>query len=221
MKFPIPAFIFLGLFVVASIVQLVFAFLEKESLRRKEKFLCLLFLGLFAVFAFPNKPLIYIGAFLGMLGDILDLNLRTFYFGVISFFVAHICYILEVLLDILKKEVPWYIDVAIVVTYVLVTIIMYLFCKNRKKHNIIDKIGQSLYFAILVSYVPVLIYAVIVKGGYMYLSLIGSLFFIASDSILVYAHFGPKFKRYHFYDMATYLIAEVLLVLGFVLTLAI
>ena len=221
MKFPIPAFIFLGLFVVASVIQLVLAWQEKEKFRRKEKFACLLFLGLFAVFAFPDKPLIYIGAFLGMLGDILDLNLKTFYFGVLSFFIAHICYILEVILDVLGSYFPWYMTVALLGTFLVVTILMYLYCKKKPTHNMIDKIGQSIYFATLVSYIPVILFAVITVGKFMYLSLIGALFFISSDSILVYAHFGPKFKRYHFYDMVTYLIAEVLIVLGFVLTLAI
>lgn len=221
MKFPIPAFIFLGLFVVASVIQLVLAFLEKESMRRKEKFTCLLFLTLFAVFAAPDKPLIYIGAFLAMLGDILDLNLRTFYFGVLAFFSAHICYILEIILDILGGVFPWYMGIALVGTFILVMVLMYNYCKKKPTHGTIDKIGQSVYFATLFAYLPVIIYSMVVVGKYMYLSLIGALFFIASDSILVRAHFGPKFKRYHFHDMITYLIAEVLLVLGFILTLVI
>lgn len=219
MKFPIPAYISLGLFVVASIVQLVLAFLEKESMRRKEKFTCLLFLTLFAVFAAPDRPLIYVGAFLAMLGDILDLNLRTFIFGVLAFFVAHICYILEIILDILGGAFPWYMWIALVGTFLLVMILMYKYCEKKPTHSRVDKIGQSVYFATLFAYLPVIIYSMVAVGKYMYLSLIGALFFIVSDSILVRAHFGPKFKRHHFHDMITYLIAEVLLVLGFILTL--
>jgi len=53
----------------------------------------------------------------------------------------------------------------------------------------------------------------------MFLSLIGSIVFIISDSILVVTHFGFKFKRYDFYIMLTYLVAELLIISGFVLTL--
>ena len=83
----------------------------------------------------PDRPLIYVGAFLAMLGDILDLNLKTFYFGVLAFFAAHICYILEVILDILAGAFPWYMWVALTGTFVLVIILMYKYCDKKSIHN--------------------------------------------------------------------------------------
>ena len=95
MRFPIATYIFLGLFVVASVLQLAFAFIENQKLRRKEKICCMMMLGLAAVFAFPDQPLIYVGAFLGMIGDWCVLRKKTFNIGVVSFFLGHLAYIFE------------------------------------------------------------------------------------------------------------------------------
>ena len=221
MKFPIPAYIFLGLFVVASIIQLVFAFIENQKLRKKEKFLCLLMLGIAAVFAFPNEPLIYTGAFLGMIGDILVLRTKTFKYGTLAFLLGHLCYIFETFWKIIGFENIAFLESFILVaTFLAVFIGMYLVCALKTKHTKFDVFGQSLYFAVQVVYVPLFIMAVIQRGGFMYFSLIGACLFIISDAILVKNHFGRKWKRYDFYIMFTYLLAEVLIIAGFVLTLA-
>lgn len=220
MKFPIPAYIFLGLFVVASIIQLVLAFTENQRLRRKQKFSCMLCLGIAAVFAFPTEPLIYIGAFLGMLGDILVLRKSTFVAGSAVFFFGHICYLLEVIIRICGVDnlKPWMFMI-FAGTYLVIFSVVYLICNRNKTHTMVDKMGQALYFAILVTYIPVLICAYLSVGGYIYLSLIGAGLFIISDTILVVCHFGQKFKRYDFYIMLSYLLAELLIISGFVLTL--
>lgn len=222
MKFPIPAYIFLGFFVIASIVQLYFAFIENQKLRKREKFLCLLMLGIAAVFAFPNEPLIYAGAFFGMIGDILVLRSKTFKFGTFAFLLGHLCYIFEALWKIVGFSNITLLDVVVLVgTFVIVFVGMTLVCKLKTKHSKFDIFGQSLYFAVQVAYIPLFIMAIIKSGGFMYLSLIGACFFIVSDAILVKNHFGKKWKRYDFYIMFTYLLAEVLIISGFVLTLAI
>jgi len=220
MRFPIAVYIFLGLFLIATIFQLAFAFIENQSLRRKEKVLCMLMLGLAAVFALPDHPLIYIGAFLAMLGDLFVLRKRTFNLGGITFFFAHLAYIFECLFMIVGEEnIHWYNHIIFVVTYVVVAIAMYAFTKKDKNYNSINKIFQSLYFALLAVYIPVFSFAIAQVGSFMFLSLIGSIFFITSDIILVINHFNKKFKRYDFYIMLTYLIAEFCIVAGFVLTI--
>jgi len=221
MKFPIPAFIFLGLFVVASIIQLFFAFIENQRLRRREKFCCLLMLGLAAVFAFPNEPLIYVGAFLGMLGDILVLRRKTFIAGTIAFLLGHLCYLFEALWHIIGFEnlTAWKI-IVIIAPFVCVFTVMFLICKYKTKHSKIDVFGQALYFAVQTMYIPTFIFSIIQAGNMMYFALVGAILFIASDCILVKTHFGSKFKRYDFYIMFTYLLAELYIITGFVLTLA-
>ena len=220
MKYPIAVYIFLGLFVVASVLQLAFAFIENQKLRRKEKILCMMMLGIAAIFAFPNHPLIYIGAFLGMIGDWCVLKKKTFNFGVIAFFLGHLSYIFECLFMIIGNEnIEWYVDMILILTYVFVALGIYSACSLNKSRTTLNKVAQSLYFAIIAVYIPLFIFAMIKVGSFMYLSLIGSVVFLISDSILVLTHFGFKFKRYDFYIMLTYLLAEFLIVAGFVLTL--
>ena len=221
MKYPILCYVFVGLFVVASILQLAFAFIENQKLRRKEKILCMMMLGIASIFAFPNHPLIYIGAFFGMIGDWCVLRKRTFNLGVVSFFLGHMAYIFECLFMIIgETNLRWFNHVIFIMTYVVVALVMFAVCKRyAKKHTTLNNIAQSLYFAILVVYVPVFSFALAKIGSFIFLSLIGSAVFIISDSILVVTHFGFKFKRYDFYIMLTYLLAEFLIVSGFVLTL--
>jgi len=220
MKYPIAVYIFLGLFVIASILQLAFAFIENQKLRRKEKILCMMMLGIAAVFAFPNHPLIYIGAFLGMVGDWCVLKKKTFNFGVVAFFLGHLSYIFECLFMIIgNSNIEWYVDMILILTYVFVSLGIYGVCSLNKNRTTLNKVAQSLYFAIIAVYIPLFIFAMIKVGSFMYLSLIGSIVFLISDSILVLTHFGFKFKRYDFYIMLTYLVAEFLIVAGFVLTL--
>ena len=220
MKYPVVVYVFLELFLVASLLQFIFAFTENQRFRRKEKFLCMLTLGLAAAFALPNHPLIFVGAFLGMFGDICVLRKRTFNLGVVCFFLAHLAYIFESLFMIVGEDnIRWFHHVIFILTYVVIALAMFSVCKRDKTHSMINKIAQSLYFAILGVYIPVFAVAISVVGSYMYLSLIGSIVFIVSDCILVYTHYGHKFKRYDFYIMLTYLIAEALIISGFVLTI--
>ena len=220
MKYPILTYVFLGLFVVASIVQLAFAFIENQKLRRKEKILCMMMLGIAAIFAFPNQPLIYIGAFLGMIGDWCVLRKKTFNLGVVAFFLGHLSYIFETLFMIIgNHNVEWYVDMILILTYVFVALLIFAACSKNKKRTTLNKVAQSLYFAIIAVYIPLFIFAMIKVGSFMYLSFIGSIVFLISDTILVITHFGFKFKRYDFYIMLTYLLAEFLIVAGFVLTL--
>ena len=220
MKFPIVMYIFLGLFFVASVLQLAFAFIENQKLRRKEKIACMMMLGLAAVFAFPDQPLIYIGAFLAMIGDWCVLRKKTFNIGVVAFFLSHLAYIFECMFMIIgENNIRWFHHVIFILTYIVVALAMFAACKKAKNHTTLNKIAQSFYFAILAVYIPVFSLAIAQVGSYMFLSLIGSVIFIISDSILVVTHFGYKFKRYDFYIMLTYLVAELLIISGFVLTL--
>ena len=220
MKYPIVVYIFLGLFLVASLLQFIFAFTENQRFRRKEKFACMFTLGIAAIFAFPDQPLIYVGAFLAMFGDIFVLRKKTFNLGVVSFFLSHLAYIFECLFMIVGEgNIRWFHHVIFILTYLVVALGMFAILKHGKKRTMLNMIAQSFYFAILAVYLPVFGVAVATVGSFMFLSLIGAVVFIISDSILVWTHFGHKFKRYDFYIMLTYLVAEFLIIAGFVLTL--
>jgi len=86
------AIIFFSLFVIISLVELFLAFNEYEKWRMIIKPFSLFFLALSALFALPTPPLIYIGAFLGMIGDIFLIFVRKkklFILGTLSFLFGH------------------------------------------------------------------------------------------------------------------------------------
>lgn len=217
----VASYVFLGLFLLASIVQLILAFLEKEKYRRIEKPFTLLFLTIFAAVTFPNHPLIYVATLLGLLGDIfVILKPRRFlYFGALAFFLGFVSYCLEALLFILKGNVSWIMWVVIGVTYSALLIFIIFFVGRKLVHKNKDVVGLGLYLSGLITTLPVMVYTTAHHGYAMFLAVIGICFFIISDFTIVYTKFVKKFPRYDFYIMLTYLLAQALIVLGFVLSI--
>ena len=220
-KLSIASIIMLALFVVASIIQLVFAFLEKEKMRRIEKPFCLGLLTAFAAVTLPNHPFIYIATFAGMLGDIFVIlpNKKFFYLGAFTFFVGFVLYGLEGLFKMWSESIPTYMIIVIAATYIVMVVALGFFVGPRiTNNNMGDSIGIGLYLAPIFTLVTIFSFLTAKVGYFMFLSLIGILFFLSSDLTITYTKFIRKFKRYDFLIMGTYLIGQVLIVLGFILT---
>lgn len=219
-KLSLASDILLVLFLVSCLVQLTFAFLEKEKYRRIEKPFCLGLLTAFTAVTLPNHPLIYIATFLGMLGDIFVILPKKpfFYMGAACFFGGFVCYALEGLVFLMNGNVPPYMIVVIVSTYVVMLFAITFLIGKRIAPNKGEMIGIGLYLAPLVTLIPIMVFLTAKGGGVMYLSLIGAIFFLTSDSLITFTKYIKKFKKYDFYVMGTYLIAQLLIVLGFTLT---
>lgn len=218
-KFNVGSYIFLGLFLLFSIVQLVLAFLEKEELRQKEKPFCLLSLSCFALFTLVDHPLIYVGAFLGMLGDIFVVikNKKYFNFGVLCFLLGHICYAVEALLFLNNKTFEWFEYLILLLSFAFVYVCLFAFTKKFAKKKT-DVFGSGLYYGSLVAFLALMIILYINNGLFLYLSIIGLSFFVISDIIILYTKYIKKFKRNDFYIMLTYLLAQFFLVMSLVLS---
>lgn len=219
-QFNIGSFIFLGLFLLVSVIELVFAFMEMEKPRRIVKPFCLLFLGLFAVVTLPNQPLIYIGAFLGMVGDILVLskNIKIFALGALTFFLGHICYIIELLLFVINKPFEWWHFVIVGICFVLFYLIMFYLGRNKMKSPL-EKFGMPLYYATLFCTLPFMLSSqLICPDGFLWVGVLGYVIFIVSDVIILLTKYGNKFKRYDFFIMLTYLVGQILIVFSLVST---
>ena len=214
------SYISFGVFVICAIIQLVFAFLEKEKYRRIEKPFCLLSLAVFALVCLPNKPLIYVGAIFGMIGDILVIikDKKYFSWGVLSFFFGHICYIVQLILFMANKNTDLYFYFIPVICFVIFYIALFFPFKKFAKH-IPEQLGMALYYATLFTLLPFTIVSFINIGSYMFLGIIGAFFFVISDLIILYTKYIKKFKRYDFYIMLTYLIAQALIIVSFVFTI--
>lgn len=205
-----------------SVIHLIFAFKEDEHKRKITKPFCLLFLALFALVTLPDHPLIYVGAFLGMIGDLFLINnkdKRLFITGALFFLGGHLLYISEILFVILKDSplgTPFYIIAPLAL--LLFVGVSFPIAKKICNDNAVTIVG-SLYLGVLITVTIVSIIASL-KGYllYMILGIIGGIFFLVSDLILTQATYIKDFKRHDFYIMLTYLLGQLLIVLGLLFT---
>ncbi|MCI1245117.1 MAG: lysoplasmalogenase [Bacilli bacterium] len=219
----ILAYLFFGLFLAASAVNLVCGYNEWERGRRRSKPFCLLFLALAAMCAAPKEPLIYVGAFLGMAGDVLLLwkSKRSFLaLGAASFFLGHACYVIEMLLimggaGLLDWPVYGYMILVAVLVELVAAPTIYFFTKKSKPFTAIG----VFYSTILIS-----VALIALQGtcwGYakwFSLVLAGAVSFIISDCTLALTLFRHDLKRRDFWIMLTYLMGEALIVCGLLYT---
>lgn len=216
------AILFLIPFALSMLIHLFFAFTENEKWRKITKPINLLFLTLAALIILPTHPLIYIGALMGMIGDIFLLRNHhkpSFIIGAIFFLVGHMCYISEIFFIIIGTSETY------TLFYIIAPLALLLFTfggsfLTRKivKDSIIGVIG-ALYVGILLMVTIVSIIAC-TKGytNYMYFGIIGGICFLASDLLLTQATYVKDFKRRDFYIMLTYLIGQLFIVLGLLFT---
>jgi len=214
----VAAYVFFFLSILATACELAFAFLENELGRKTAKCFCVGCLGLMAVDWVPRAWPIYVGAFLGTIGDAFLLKKHKVWpmvLGTFSFFVGHVFYIA---LYAMAVHFPWWIYVAFAVFYVLFCLIAY-----GPMHKIIKQpqmaFGGTIYFGILV--LDFLFAAAACFFGafdYLFLAALGGVCFIASDCFLVYTSYVKDMKRRDFYIMATYVMAQALIIVGACLT---
>ena len=221
-RIPIAAYVFFGLFVVASITHLVFCFFEKELGRKITKCMTTGFLGIALIFAVPFEPLIYIGLFLGCLGDGLLLKKHKvwpFFVGMLSFLAGHILYIAELMK--ICSPLHWGYFVATGVYLVLFPILFFPFAKKISHQRKLSVVG-SVYFGILsLDLIWSLVACFHGHVDFCLLSVFGSICFLASDAFLTKTLFKKDVRRRDFYIMSTYLLAQAFVTVGLALTVLI
>ena len=218
---PIASYVFFGLFVVSSIVHLVFCFLEKELARKITKPFCVAFLAIAIAIFIPQYPLVYVGMLLGWVGDICLLKKNKvwpFACGMIAFLIGHILYISQLMIIAKPNHYAYFLVMALY----LILFILFMFRPINKVAHIKGlAFGGDVYFATLSLD---LIWAVIccINGyfDYCFIIVLGAICFIVSDIYLAYNSFVSRRKRKDFYIMVTYLLAQSLIGIGFAFTLA-
>lgn len=211
--------IFMGLFIAASLFHLTVAFLEKNKLRRISKSFCLLFLGLSAVCVRPTAWPIYLGAFFGALGDLFLIKKDKTHLvcGTTSFLFGHICYIGYMLTILYESGImPWWGYLVAFGAYLLVVVFLIkpmLYVVNGNK---MLGPGLAVYAGALVALLGSSL-ALCSLSNHMYvLTSVGALLFIISDIVLIFTLFRHDIKRRDFYIMLSYLAAQALIVLTLV-----
>lgn len=215
----LKAYLFLGIFILLVLLDLVTGSMHFQELRQFTKPLILTSLVLY--FGITGKNLskkVYCFTLLALcfslLGDILLLydHLSTIYFmlGLIAFLLVHISYALvffEQGKKLIKKELGW-------VTLLLLAYGTTLFIILH------DHLGP-LKFPVIIYILGILTLALTAYGrkdqvnpSSFKLVFMGALFFIASDSILAINKFLTAIPWSHLLVMGTYATAQYLIVKG-------
>lgn len=216
-------YLFFGLFVVLSLFEIIVAYLQIEKARKIIKPLCMLFLSLAALIYNPQSWLIYLGAFLGTIGDIFLLwksDKRLLYPGILAFFLGHVCYIAEIII-IIAPSLNWAYYVSGAVLVVLFNFLAYPFTKKITKDGVMAT-AVDIYVSVLVM-VPIagLVGSFLGYSNFLLAVFLGGLSFAGSDLILSYTLFKHEVKRQDFFIMGLYLLGQALIVIGLALTAAI
>lgn len=216
------SYVFSSLFVVVSLIEIIAAFNELETLRKVVKPFSMFFLALAALITLPQHPLIYCGALLGMFGDILLINnqKRTYFMiGTVAFLLGHLCYISEILFVMMKAQpLSWWFYVVVAFSILLIVLGAYPLSKKLTNSRYLALLGNT-YLSMLVL---VTVVATIASfngfANYMVLGILGGISFLASDLILTRVTFIKDFKRRDYYIMLFYLLGQAFIITGLSLT---
>lgn len=208
-------------YIVISMIHLLFSFKENSKLQSLTKPLIMLsLLTMVIVYStiMNSKNIILIMAVLcGLLGDVLLMfkrRLSLFAAGGVSFFVGHLLYITQ-MIKLFSFKVGWYIYLVI---FILMLIWTYIVEPKLKKNMNKLAVCASLYaFILLLGFSVSIVLFVATKNKSAILLIFGFLLFIISDTILVYSAFFKPLKKAHFYLMIPYVIAQACLACGILL----
>ncbi len=220
--------ILLAIFGIYSIAHLVFCFIENEKLRKITKPFCLVILGIVAVVAAPTHPLIYIGAFLGAIGDVFLINkrsLKSFLTGTAFFIAGHVCYYSQAIIfmnEYCNINVPIWIYFVVFGALIVCTFALYpmtksiagkaTFAGNFYMPFLLVLLATGVFLAVFLSQKGLSpLPGIFMAAGYF--------FFFISDCTLVFTTYIKDIKRRDFPIMLTYLLGEFGIVFGLILTI--
>jgi len=207
-------FIFLVILGVVSVVYLISLFFKQGLFQAILKG-CLMPLVL-AVYIFGAEKILWqivLALIFGWAGDILLLkgsDFRFFRFGLASFLLGHICYIIAMY----AFAAPFHIT-ALVISIAAAACLGFLLFKIIRPAAEM-KIPVIAYEITILTMAVFALQLFLAQGSsFGILVLSGSLCFVVSDSTLAYDTFrkGPKFAP--FIIMLTYIAAQLLIALGF------
>ena len=151
-------------------------------------------------------------------------NTNRYYLGVTAFSICHFCFFIPMILQHpLKIYSVWTLIIPIII-YLAFLVAIYFMLKKPKGLMIIFTVGYGAIL-FLINYAclnPIFgFYAnshtLSTVPQYLWIRLAGNLVFLLSDSILSNTLFVKDFKFSRFFIMITYICAEFLLILSFVL----
>lgn len=211
---------FLAIFVVAAILHLYASYKSNKKLRAQTKpFLLAALLGWYCFSVTQPLGIVIAAILTSWLGDVLLIpkGVKWFTLGGVSFLVSHICFVIAY---------SRFVDFSLIPLWVIIlAALVYLALSQLVFRGLKSELPKGLFY-------PMLLY--MLANGTMncfalyqlvsmpciatVVTFVGALLFFASDSTLFYVRFKKNsFFKTHFVVMLTYIIAEFLIVEGFVL----
>lgn len=213
-------YFFLAVFAISSIIHLYGSYVSNKKIRAMSKgFILPGLLGWYSC-CVPSVSGIVVAALVtSWLGDVLLIPKGTGWFtvGGISFMASHVCFVLAYLPNITWSSFPLWAAVLIAAVYVTAVCLIF---RGLRPH-----LPKKLFY-------PMFLYLLV--NGTMnccaffqllsspctatIITFIGAMLFFTSDSVLFYVRFKKDSRiKNHFPVMLTYISAELLIVLGFIL----
>ena len=218
---------FIVYFALLSVVHLFFCYFEMRPYRVITKPLIMLSLAVFyAIAAKPMDFVVLAALICGLLGDVLlipEKDGRFFIPGALSFTLGHALYCLAIFRRTEGTTKEHLLTAAVFIALYLIVV---AYASFRLEKHVDDKKMRVLMPTYLGIVGAVNVFAWVnlaskinVGSGIFASSLItlGSMLFLASDTILARSMFVKDVKRPNFPVMLTYIPAQLLLCLGFVL----
>lgn len=216
-------YVFLGAFAAFSAVHLYASWRCDKVLRAVTKvFLLPTLLGWYLTTAQAPLDIVVAAVVTSWLGDVLLIfGTVGFVIGGFSFLASHICFAAAYCMHVDFSRVPVWLIVLAAVVYVVAAALVF--------RGLVGNVKPKILYVSMISYLIVngamncfaLFQLVTLPCFATAIMYAGALSFFVSDSILFYVRFrkGRPFKT-HFGVMLTYLLAEFLIVSGFILLAA-
>jgi len=216
-------YLFLAIFIISSVVHLYASLKDNKPLRAKTKpFILLAVLGWYCC-GVPEPAIIVIAAILtSWLGDVLLIpkGVKWFTAGGISFWISHICFVLAYSRNVDFFVIPFWAIAVAAALYITAALLVF---KGLRPH-LPKKLFYPMFVYLLVNGTMncfALYQLISVPCLASAITFVGAMLFFISDSTLFYVRFSKtSFFKTHFVVMLTYIIAEFLIVEGFVLLAA-
>ncbi len=228
MPFSITTIVFLSLYVVAASLYVIFSAHYVVKVRAVAKPLLMLFLILAVMFTTYDLPMLITGLLLDLFGDIVLLNRKSnkfFILGGLFFFMGHILYNAQFIVILAQKTQYFNYPLGIVLTIaelvvfasLFLLVFKYVFKLEGKLFLIV-----SAYFTTLFMLIPLVINLVIQASIWSLFILGGVILFAISDSLIYIDKFWkPNLKYRNFFVSITYALAQILIVIGLILTISV
>lgn len=203
------------LLVVVSILHLYFCFAENEKWRHITKVFILPLLAAALLAAGSRQLAIYGAIVFGWIGDIFLIfkkkGRRYLFMGLISFFIGHCFFILEIVRRLSYRVPP--IFLLAIAGFGLLFIFGAYFIVSKKLGKM--ALPVAIYaFALIILMSASVMLAIDIGRIINVFIIVGAVLFAISDTTIAYSYFYHDFKRRDFYIMVPYILAQSGLVLG-------